>query len=213
MPEDIDPDHEDWFVTEVGELTRPDSKQFLKDHLSSYPTGMQKKLSAYNTRTKVTLTVEEDGVQAGPKPIIRNQGLTYFRPTIVKELSKSSRGWHENRGNYRVCVAARGSGDVRIIFDSIKISEYQSKKDKKHLVKKDHLTPLEKAFEESANLAKTVIDEMHYMEKREQRMKKTADGTNSRVRYFSYISIAILLGVTYIQITYLKGYFRKKKVL
>lgn len=208
MSEDIDAELEDWFITEVGELTRPESTQFLRD-LSRLPIHVSNKLQKYRARSKVTLTIEEDG----SKPVTKNQALTYFRPTFIKNLAENSRGWNENRGNYRLCVAARGSGDIRVIFDAIKISEYQKKKDKKHLIKKEHLTPLEKAFEESASIAKTVIDEMHYMEKREQRMKKTADGTNSRVRYFSYISISILLGVTYIQITYLKGYFKKKKIL
>ncbi len=209
MSEDIDPDLEDWFVTEVGEITRPESKQFLKQDLPSLPADMNNQLKKYNTRSKISLTIEEDG----QKPISSNHALRYFHPTIIRNIAQRSRGWHENRGNYRLCVSARGSGDIRVVFDTIKISEYKSKKDKKHLIHKDHLTPLEKAFEESANVAKTVIDEMHYMEKREQRMKKTADGTNARVRYFSYISIAILLGVTYIQITYLKGYFKKKKIL
>ena len=36
---------------------------------------------------------------------------------------------------------------------------------------------------------------------------------NARVRYFSYVSVAVLLVVTYIQVTYLKRYFRKKKLL
>jgi hypothetical protein len=81
------------------------------------------------------------------------------------------------------------------------------------VVKKEHLTPLERAFDQSSALAKSIIDEMHYMEKREIRMKRTADGTNSRIRWFSYLSIVILVGVTWVQMKYLKGYFRKKKIL
>ena len=80
-------------------------------------------------------------------------------------------------------------------------------------MKKEHLSPLEEAFEEGVALSHSVLDEMHYMEKREARMKQTTDGTNSRIRYFSYLSVLILLGVTWVQIQYLKNYFKKKKVL
>lgn len=208
LPEDVTPEVEDWFVTEMAELTRPESIQFLKD-ISRLSSDVQNKIKKHKTRSKVSLTIEEDGSH----PVTKNQVLTYFKPSITQNIAKGSRGWNENRGNYRICVSARGAGDIRVLFDAIKVSEYQNKRNKKHIVKKEHLTPMEIAFEESASLAKTVLDEMHYMEKRESRMKKTADGTNSRIRYFSYISIAILLGVTWIQIQYLKGYFKKKKVL
>lgn len=100
-----------------------------------------------------------------------------------------------------------------VLFDAIKVSEYETKLAKRHILKKDHLNPIEISFDEGISLAHSVIDEMHYMEKREIRMKKTTDGTNRRIRYFSYLSILILLGVTWVQIQYLKSYFKKKKVL
>jgi len=192
----------------MAELTRPDAVQFLKD-LSNLPPDLLKEIKAIKSRSKVTLNVEEEGSKA----LARNQGLTYFRPTILKNIQKASKGWHENRGNYRLCVSARGADHVRVIFDSVKVSEYKDRMDRKHVVKKEHLTPLEKAFDESSALGRSIIDEMHYMEKREIRMKRTADGTNSRIRFFSYVSIAVLLGVTWLQIQYLKGYFKKKKIL
>jgi hypothetical protein len=51
------------------------------------------------------------------------------------------------------------------------------------------------------------------MEKREARMRVTADSINSRVRWFGYLSVAVLLVVTYLQVTYLKQYFHKKKLM
>ena len=209
LPENIEPELEDWFVTEVAEITRPSSVQFLKD-LSNMDAELSKKVKKHKVRSKVSVNVEEEESQV----VAKNQIMTYFRPTIIENLAKSSKkGWNAHRGNYRICVSARGAGDVRIIFDTIKISEYKDKMDRKHVVKKEHLTPLERAFDESASLAREVIDEMHYMEKREIRMKRTADGTNSRIRWFSYISITILLGITWIQLRYMKGYFKKKKIL
>jgi p24 family protein delta-1 len=79
--------------------------------------------------------------------------------------------------------------------------------------KQQHLTPLEKSLDTSIQTANTILREMKYMEKRERRMKQTADSINSRMRYFSYLSIGILLLVTYLQVTYLKRYFHKKKLM
>jgi hypothetical protein len=76
-----------------------------------------------------------------------------------------------------------------------------------------HLTPLERSLDQSIASAQAVLREMRYMEKREQRMRQTSDNINRRVRYFSYLSIGVLLVVTYIQIGYLKRYFHKKKLL
>jgi len=44
-------------------------------------------------------------------------------------------------------------------------------------------------------------------------MRKTSESINFRVRFFSYVSVIILGVVTYLQVTYLKRYFRKKKLL
>jgi hypothetical protein len=208
LPEKIEPEVEDWFFTELSEMTRPSSVQFLKD-LAKMPQDISDKIKQHKTRAKVSVTVEEEET----KTIAKNQALNYFRPTIIRNIAKSGKGWDVTRGNYRICVYAKGSADVRAIFDMIKISEYQDKMEKKHVVKKEHLTPLERAFDQSSALAKSIIDEMHYMEKREIRMKRTADGTNSRIRWFSYLSIVILVAVTWVQMKYLKGYFRKKKIL
>jgi len=209
LPDDVESDVEEWFATEVAEMTRPNSVQFLKD-ISKMSDDLSHKVRSHRVKSKILVNVEEEESQT----VAKNQALTYFRPTIIKNLSKTStKGWNAHRGNYRFCVSARGAGGVRIIFDQIKISDYQEKLDRKHIVKKEHLTPLERALEESSAMAKEILNEMHYMEKREVRMKKTADGTNARIRYFSYISIIVLIGITWLQLKYMKSYFKKKKIL
>jgi len=186
LPESIEPDVEDWFFTEISEMSRPSSVQFLKD-LEKMPQDISKKIQQHKERARVSVTIKEEET----KTIAKNQPMTYFHPTIIRNIAKTGKGWDVTRGNYRICVYAKGSVDVRAIMDVVKISEYQDKMEKNHVVKKDHLTPLERAFDESSALAKSIIDEMHYMEKREIRMKRTVDGMNSRIRWFSYLSISL----------------------
>jgi len=208
LPEDVKPEVEDWFYTELTEMTRPTAVQFLKD-LSKIPKDISQHINHKKSRSKVNVNVEEEET----KTLAMNQALTYFRPTIIKDVAKSGGAWEVTRGNYRICIHSRGSESVRVIYDVVRVSEYKEKNERRHVVKKEHLTPLERAFDDSSALAKSIIDEMHYMEKREIRMKKTADATNSRIKWFSYVSIIILIGITWFQMTHLKGYFRKKKIL
>lgn len=211
LNEDIHPGVEDWYVSQMSEITRHESKKYLKD-LDSYPGNV---LDAQKKVTKSNLSLYVEQIDAHP-PSSRTFTLSYFKLMKIENISEvlsRTKGWNRNLGQYSICISVRGKKDVRILFDAIKLSEYQEKMAKRHLLKKEHLSPLEEAFEEGVALSHSVLDEMHYMEKREARMKQTTDGTNSRIRYFSYLSVLVLLGVTYVQIQYLKNYFKKKKVL
>ena len=156
-----------------------------------------------------------DNIDSRP-PSSKTVTLSHFKLTKMLKITDTffskKKGWDMTRGQFSICISVRGPG-VRVLFEAIKVSEYEEKLSKRHVLKKDHLSPIEKAFDEGIALAHSVIDEMWYMEKREKRMKITADGTNKRIRYFSYLSILVLLGVTWVQIQYLKSYFKKKKVL
>jgi hypothetical protein len=106
---------------------------------------------------------------------------------------------------------------MHIVMDSVMTSEEYGIGDdalsEDESFQGSHLTPLAEQLQESLAAAKSVIKEMNYMERRESRMRLTTDSINARVRYFSYISVGVLLAVTYVQVTYLKRYFHKKKLL
>mmetsp|Transcript_6703 Transcript_6703/g.7272 ORF Transcript_6703/g.7272 Transcript_6703/m.7272 type:complete len:276 (+) Transcript_6703:70-897(+) len=215
ISDDTSPEAEDFYVSEMAELSRHQSSQFLKE-LNPLPSNLDEEIKRSSRNSKVSITVKDPSGKS-----TKNYPLTHFKLLKILNVAKTMRamvkhrnpGWDQNYGQYNICVRVSGRAHVRLLFDAVKISEYLEKMQKQHVLKKDHLTPLEEAFDEGIALAKSVLDEMYYMEKREIRMKQTTDGTNSRILYFSYMSIFILLAVTWIQINYLKGYFKKKKVL
>jgi emp24/gp25L/p24 family/GOLD len=86
-------------------------------------------------------------------------------------------------------------------------------KARKFFEKEKHLNPLDTSLQRSINAANAVLRDMKFMELREKRLRQTSDNINNRIRWFAYISVSILLAVTYMQVTYLKSYFHKKKVL
>ncbi|RLN36580.1 hypothetical protein BBJ28_00021817, partial [Nothophytophthora sp. Chile5] len=52
-----------------------------------------------------------------------------------------------------------------------------------------------------------------YMREREAAMRDTNESTNSRVLWFSFFSIVVLLGMGVWQVLYLKKFFKSKKLI
>jgi p24 family protein delta-1 len=151
-----------------------------------------------------------------------------FHPTVLNYFGRTTDAkahihrTDEHEGNlegYGLCFFNKDrSHETRVIFDialiSDKPNDNEDGSDGKSKFNKDaHLTPLEISLDESIRAANVVLREMEYMEKREARMRETAESINIRVRWFSYLSVSILLSVTYIQVSYLKRYFHKKKLM
>lgn len=154
----------------------------------------------------------------------RNMDTYWFTPLVVNHVRRAIRTREQEREKsplegYEACfINDNDDFTVRIVVDSVLTSDGPDFDDDENESEDvnfqgHHLTPLSEQLGQSVIAAHTVINEMTLMERREQRMRMTADSINSRVRYFSYISVGILLVVTYLQVTYLKRYFRKKKLL
>jgi hypothetical protein len=141
----------------------------------------------------------------------------------VNDVRKVIRSRREEREaspleGYKACFHNSNEDfPMHIVMDSVMTSEEYGIGDdalsEDESFQGSHLTPLAEQLQESLAAAKSVIKEMNYMERRESRMRLTTDSINARVRYFSYISVGVLLAVTYVQVTYLKRYFHKKKLL
>jgi hypothetical protein len=180
---------------------------FLKYFEGEVKSGCQVKLS--NPSSSTTRTME----------------TFWFTPVVVNHMRKVVRAHKDERENsplegYSACFAnSNDDFPVHIVVDSVMTGEAPTVGDDDATATEEepfqgsHLTPLAEQLEESIAAARSVIKEMAYMERRESRMRMTAESINARVRYFSYISVGILLVVTYVQVTYLKRYFRKKKLL
>jgi len=203
---------EEWLVEKIAEMTRVNSESFMKRFSLSADVEKQKRKVKNSSKSHVRVTT------MGGKTTTFSNRLEFFDLNIVENIAghteDAERHWKPENGAFSICFENKNKDDAtRIIYDHVVLSEIETKLKKHHTLKKEHLTPLEYVLDDSLASAKSILDEMYYMEKREIRMKQTADHTNSRIKYFSYFSVSILLGVTWIQVTYLKSYFKKKKVL
>jgi hypothetical protein len=205
------------------EQTRVLARKFPEQPTGKAQKAMESFMTAYEGESKTGCQIKLSNPISG---LSRTMDTHWFTPVVVNHIRKAVRAHKEERESSPlegITVCMINSNDdytVQFVMDTVMTSEDPyGEDDDKAASSKDatfkgtHLTPLAEQLEESMAAAKSVIKEMNYMERREARMRLTADSINSRVRFFSYISVGILLVVTYVQVTYLKRYFRKKKLL
>jgi hypothetical protein len=186
--------------------------------MSSYLKQIGSNAAKIRVRITGTPTTEPENYQ-------HDYTTKYFVPTVVNYVSRSTdartrrnkKTKEANLEGYGICLSNSDKHKpAQVVFDVVMVSEDILDDDittGSGFEKEKHLTPLEESLDQSINAANSVLREMKYMEKREARMRKTAESINSRVRWFSYLSVSVLLTVTYIQVSYLKRYFHKKKLM
>ena len=217
LPYDVEDEVEEWFTTQMHEMTRKGSTNFMKT-LPQVSKEIHSKIhdDQYNGKSNVHLKLT-----VPKRPVLRNQMFMWYAPVVIMNVVKTSQRSQKNvkfaqpLGAYSACFENKNADHgVRIIFDVVMMSdEGQDDELQNKIIKKEHLTPLEASFQAGITAANTILNEMKYMEQREARMRHTAESTNSKIRLFSYVSVIVLLGVTWLQRTYLRNYFKKKKLM
>lgn len=216
---------EGWLVQEVYEMTnRRQGDNLPKSLLNSAPADIQGQMDSYIQKkgdnvSKLKVVVSADS----SSPTSRVLPLKYFAPLVVNKVRENANKIQSDAGvedtldisSFGVCFDNEASDDdqAQVIMDIVMVNAEPDESNEPNFDKEKHLSPLEESLEKSIRAANTVLREMKYMTDREERMRVTADSINQRVQYFSILSVAILLGVTYVQVTYLKRYFKKKKLM
>lgn len=77
----------------------------------------------------------------------------------------------------------------------------------------EKLKPVEIELRKIEELTKEIVLELQYLKTREERMRDTNESTNSRVKWFSMIVVASLVGLGVWQIQYLRHYFKVKHII
>jgi p24 family protein delta-1 len=222
LPEDMNTHVEEWFVNQVYEMTkfRSDADRSLPRKFAEQPNDeilkeLDKFLAETGRKSGVRLRVQKPNQ---PRPL-NEQDLNWFVPVVLNHVEKlqgkTDKSWQlDDVGGYSICLENVSENEVNVVFDVLLVDEYPGDDDTPDgALKPKHLTPLEEQLGMSISAANSILHEMRYMEKREARMRITADSINSRIRIFSFVSVGILFAVAYLQVTYLKTYFKKKKLM
>ncbi|CAB9505542.1 emp24 domain-containing protein 10 [Seminavis robusta] len=188
----------------------------LKDVINKF---LQGRTDGVTAKLKVVVSLD-----SAADPSSRVLPIKFFSPSVINKVREAhkkvlpvSADDDEDLSGYSICFDNKENEDesVQVVMDIVMLNGDPEEQDSNepNFVKEKHLSPLEESLEKSIKAANTVLREMKYMTDREERMRHTADSINQRVQYFSMVSGVILLGVTYVQVTYLKRYFKKKKLM
>eukprot|EP01088_Endostelium_zonatum_P012288 TRINITY_DN26472_c0_g1_i1.p1 TRINITY_DN26472_c0_g1~~TRINITY_DN26472_c0_g1_i1.p1 ORF type:complete len:222 (-),score=38.83 TRINITY_DN26472_c0_g1_i1:34-699(-) len=121
-------------------------------------------------------------------------------------------------GTYSICFdneMSRFTAKVVRFHTSVhrnqdKTDKVKTSKDKKELLKAEHLKPVEQSIQETQQTLKNIHDEQLYMRTREQVHRDTQESTFRRVYFFSFLESAVLLGMAAFQIFQLKRWFENQ---
>lgn len=72
----------------------------------------------------------------------------------------------------------------------------------------EKLKPLETELRRVEETVGEIVSEMEYLRSREQKLRDTNESTNTRVKWFAFSSMGILVALGTWQIFYLRAYFR-----
>ena len=85
--------------------------------------------------------------------------------------------------------------------------------DYSNIVTKKHLKPVELQAQKVIDMVEQIRNDLGSLVVNEERLKDANTKIKTRVVIFGLISVAVMAASTYLQITYLKSFFRNKKII
>ncbi len=113
-------------------------------------------------------------------------------------------------GNYQICVLNKDQENVSFDF---MIQTGVEAKDYSNIITKKHLRPIEVQAKKVQDMVRQLRTELSYLVKNEENLKEQNQKIKSRVIMFGVISVIVMGISTYLQISYLKNFFRYKKII
>ncbi|KAF7126841.1 hypothetical protein RHSIM_Rhsim11G0129600 [Rhododendron simsii] len=117
-------------------------------------------------------------------------------------------------GNYLACFTVdghyQGSGDVSVNLDwktGIAAKDWDS------VARKEKIDGVELELKKLEGAVEAIHENLLYLKSREAEMRTVSETTNTRVAWFSILSLGICIAVSITQLWYLKRYFLKKKLI
>ncbi|KAI1004582.1 hypothetical protein K3495_g3631 [Podosphaera aphanis] len=77
----------------------------------------------------------------------------------------------------------------------------------------EKLKPVEIELRRMEEMVAEIVSEMDYLRNREQKLRDTNESTNTRVKWFSFSTMGMLISLGVWQIFYLRAYFRSKHLI
>lgn len=223
IPGDVESDNllytQDFYIDKFVELGSDGGENFPKKFEVDYPENitqkiMESKSDSQNRRMgRIVFSSFRES-----RELIATTVLDFYKPYVLHEVVGLSmrKGFNDSPplGGYRFCFKNPSGGVSTLIFDIVHWNDEEiDDKPEEKIIEKRHLSPLELSFKQSVDKARQIVDEMIYIERRSMKNMKQDEFYRSFVSNFSYLSIIVLIFTAWVQVMYLKRYFKKKKLL
>merc|ERR1719199_356214 len=128
--------------------------------------------------------------------------------TVQKETEGRFTFISHETGVYRFCFSnAMSTVTPKTVSFNLVLGE-GSRRDQ--VAKSEHLTPLEKSVLALGEGLAQIQAEQEYMKMRERVHRNTSESTNSRILWWSIIEAVALVGMSAVQVFYLRNFFEGK---
>jgi len=116
---------------------------------------------------------------------------------------------------YEICVISKVPPNIRGIKHEVELTIKMGLEAKNYetLGEAARLKPLEVELKRLEDLSEAIVQDFAYMRQREEEMRDTNESTNSRVLYFSLLSMLCLIALATWQVLYLRCFFKAKKLI
>nr|VDD25918.1 unnamed protein product [Brassica oleracea] len=119
-------------------------------------------------------------------------------------------------GDYFTCISAVDhKPQTTLTIDFVWTSGVHSaaSKDWSKVPKRSQVKMMELSVKRLFDTAESIHDEMYYLRDREAEMQELNRSTNSKMAWFSFLSLGFSLSVAGLQFWHLKSFFEKKKLI
>ncbi|CAK7347001.1 unnamed protein product [Dovyalis caffra] len=117
-------------------------------------------------------------------------------------------------GNYLACFSLDGHQEPAVsITLSLDWKIGIAAKDWESVAKKEKIEGVELEVRRLKDHAEAIHNNLIYLKQREADMREVSEKTNSRVAWFSIMSLGVCIVVSVLQLWHLKSYFQKKKLI
>ncbi|KAI6250020.1 Endoplasmic reticulum vesicle protein 25 [Erysiphe necator] len=195
----------------------------LKFDLEAHPKGSEKQRCIRNFVPKDTLVVVTAVVSGtkGDGMIVNIHvhdafGNEYGKPKDVVGEKKMAFTSHID-ASFDVCFTNQltGAASVSKPFRHVEltIDIGADAKDWAAVQSTEKLKPVETELRRIEETVGEIVAEMEYLRSREQKLRDTNESTNTRVKWFAFSSMGMLISLGIWQIFYLRAYFRSKHLI
>ncbi|KAL3909731.1 MAG: hypothetical protein SGILL_007971, partial [Bacillariaceae sp.] len=180
------------FFNQMVDITKNRKRAMLPKVFPTQPsdeirTAMDSFIEYFEGETRSGCNIQLSNPQSS---VSRKMESYWFTPVVVNNVRKVIRSRREEREaspleGFKACFSnTLEEFTIHMVVDSVMTSEEYGIGDdelsEEESFQGSHLTPLAEQLQESLAAAKSVIKEMNYMERRESRMRLTADSINAR---------------------------------